>query len=503
VIPRDVAVGVLGRPEGVRFVARTLRDRLIQAARTMRALPDVRTRPVTSLLRSKPVFCDPGTSIQDAARLMADKRLSALLVETREGLGIVTDVDLRDKVVAGGVTVEQPVSAIMTMPAKTLGADLLAPEASIEMMAAGVNHLPVVDAGGRVLGILSASNLMSLDSRSPFALRRSILDAASVDEVVGASRDVPRLFVDLLDAHLDASALTRVLTLLADAMTLRLLELAVERHGVPPVAYAWLVFGSQARSEMNLLSDQDNGLAYADTDDPSVDEYFKLVAEDVNEALRRCGYLQDPHGVLARYRAWRMPLSEWHRVMADSLQGRDLERLARAVVTFDFRQLTGELEVIDPLTDIVRGAPRHKRFLAGLAELGREAPSPLGFRHRLSVWVDIKRDALLPLQNLARYWSFAMGIVAPTTLERFVAARDAGALEPEAERRLHEAYLSMSHLQLRHHANALRAGKRMDNIIDPANLRPLTRVALQEALRELAAAQKLSPKLRPATPRGR
>ena len=167
-------------------------------------------------------------------------------------------------------------------------------------------------------------------------------------------------------------------------------------------------------------------------------------------------------------------------------------------MSFDFRKLVGELEVIEPLSEIVRTAPRHRRFLAGLAELGQRAPSPLGFRQRLSGWVDLKRDALLPLQNLARYWSFALGIVAPTTLERLVAVRDAGGLEPEAEARLHEAYLSMAHLQLRHHANALRAGKRLDNIVDPVHLRPLTRVALQEALREVAVAQKHKPRL----PRG-
>ena len=328
-------------------------------------------------------------------------------------------------------------------------------------------------------------------------MRRSVFAATTAEEVVAASLDVPRLFVDLLDAHLDAPALSRIITLLADAMTLRLLELAVELHGEPPVAFAWLVLGSQARSEMNLLSDQDNGLAYADTDDPSVDEYFRVVAEEVNEGLRRCGFPQDPHGVLARYRQWRMSVSEWRAVFADSLEGRDLDRLARATVSFDFRKLSGELEVIEPLTEIVRTAPGHRRFLRGLAELGTKAPSPLGFRQRLSAWVDLKRDALLPIQNMARYYAFAMGIVAPTTLERLVAVRDAGGMEPEAERRLHEAYVSMAHLQLRHHANAIRAGRPLDNIIDPVDLRPLTKAALQEALREVAVAQKQSPRLMP------
>ena len=148
-IPRDVALELLTRPEGVTFVARTGRDRLIQAARTMSALPDVRTQPVTSLVRSAPLFCEPDTTVREAARLMAAEGRSALLVKTRDGLGIVTDVDLRDRVVADSVSRDAPVSAVMTTPVKTVSADVTAPEASIEMMAAGVNHLPVVDARGR------------------------------------------------------------------------------------------------------------------------------------------------------------------------------------------------------------------------------------------------------------------------------------------------------------------------------------------------------------------
>jgi CBS domain-containing protein len=489
-IPKDVALEVLCTPEGVQFVAGSLRERLLDAARTMRSLPDVVTRPVTSLVRSKPLFCNADTSVRDAAKLMAAERRSALLVRTRDGLGIVTDLDLRDKVVAKDLSHDAPVSMVMTMPAKTVSADVLAPEAAIEMMAAGVNHLPVVDADGSVVGILSASNLMTLDARSPFALRRTIHDARTVDEVSKAASDIPQLFVDLMASHLDAPSVSRVLTLLHDAMTQRLLELAIDRHGEPPVAFAWLAFGSAARSELNLVSDQDNGIAYDDTSDPAVDAYFREVAKDVNDGLRRCGLEPDPHGTVAQNWQWRLPLSRWRAVFARSLEGKDLDRLARASVSFDFRQIAGDLVVAPALTDIIREAPRHRLFMSGLADLGTKNPSPLTFLQRLPAWIDIKREALLPIQNLARYHAFARGITAHTTVERLVAIREAGGLTPEAETLLREAFTSMWHLQLRHHAHKIRAGQRPDNLIETATLRPLTRVALQEALREADAAPK-------------
>jgi CBS domain-containing protein len=495
-IPKKVALDLLNRPEGVKFAVRNLRERLVQAARTMRALPEVRTRPVTSLVRSSPLFCDPDMTIRGAAEMMIAEGRSAILIKARDGLGIVTDVDLRDKVVVAGIPSDAPVATIMTTPVKTIGADALAPEAAVEMMAAGVNHVPVVDAGGRVVGILSASSLMTLDARSPFALRRSILGARTVGDVAEASADVPQLFVDLLDARVDAPALTRVLTLLSDSMTMRLVELSIERRGRPPVSYAWLALGSGARSELTLASDQDNGLAYADSDDPSVDEYFRLMALDVIGGLRRCGFPLDPHAVLAASRDWRMSLSEWEAVFTESLKGCDLDCLARASVAFDFRRVVGDLEVDPPLTDIIRQAPRHRRFMTGIAELGTKNPSPLGFLHRLPERIDIKRDALVPIQSMVRYWAFAKGITASTTLDRLVAVRDAGFLGAKSERSLREAFISMSHLQLRHHANAIRAGRPPDNDIDVAALRPLTRVVLQEALREADAAQKWFPRRR-------
>ena len=357
-IPKDVTFHLLRHPEGIMWLSGNQRERLIQTTRTMRSLPDVRNRPVTSVVRSAPLFCEPDTPIHEAARMLAAAGRSALLVRSRDGLGIVTDVDFRDKVVLSGVSREAPVSTIMTTPVHTIGAEVLAPEVSIAMMASGVNHLPVLDAEGEVVGILSASNLMTLDARSPFALRRSLQTAATRDDLVRFAADVPHLFVDLLDAHLDAPQLMRVLTVLNDAMIARMLELSIAARGEPPVPFAWLAFGSSARSELTLASDQDNGLAYADSDDPAVDQYFKAIADDVNQGLELCGYIvADPHGVLARYKQWRMSLSAWQQVFEDCLEGSDLERLARASVAFDFRQVAGELYIDLALTEIMREAP--------------------------------------------------------------------------------------------------------------------------------------------------
>ena len=496
-IPLEVALDILSRVEGVRFVARTLRGRLANAADTMSSMPDARTRPVTALLSRPPLFCAPDATIREAASLMIAQGRSAILIDSRGELGIVTDVDLRDKVVAPGASGEAAVSTIMSAPVKTVGADVMAAEAAIAMMEAGVNHMPVVDAGGRVLGILSAGQLMSLEALSPFALRQTLLTARAESDLVTTAAEIPKLFMDLIEADHDARGVTRILTLLSDAMTTRLIELAVECYGEPPVAYAWLAFGSTARSELTLASDQDNGLAYADTDDPSVDEYFRRMATFVNEGLGRCGFQPDTHGVLAQQEDWRMSASNWIDVFTRCLAGWDNDRLLRAAIGFDFRRVSGELPIVPRLADVVRETPRHARFKYGLAELASEIRSPLGFRQRLAGPIDIKASGLLPVQNMARYYAFAGGITAPTTLGRLTAVEQEGVTGAESAPALREVFVSMSQLRLQHHADGLRAGRRPDDAIDTAILRPLTRVTLREALRVVAAEQQRLPQ-RPA-----
>ena len=493
-IPGDLGIELLSREDGVRWLATTQRDALLYAARSLSPLPEVQTLPVTSVVRGAPQLCDPEMTISEAAELMTAHGRSAILVRARDGLGIVTDVDLREKVVVGGVSRDAPVSAIMSAPVHTIRSDTLAAEASIAMLTLGVNHLPVLAHDGTVVGMVSAGDLMSLEARNPFALRRSLHRARDEDELVAAAGDIPKLFVDLLDARLDAPVLCRVLTILHDALTVRLLELAFERHGAPPVDYAWLVFGSAARHEITLASDQDNGLAYADTDDPAVNDYFRRVAEDVNAGLTRCGVEPDANSVLASAE-WRRTLSGWKKIFSDCLEGDDLMRVLRASVCFDCRQAAGRLYVEQALTDIMREAPKHSQFLHCSRASARTFPPPSGDSGRSSTpWWISRRAAFCP----SRTWRATRPCRAASRSRRPWAAWPRSATStgtvPSAVRRCvsrtsPSSSSSCSTTQTRY------AGRRPDNTIDTRALRPITRANLQEALREVAAAQTRFPRL--------
>lgn len=385
----------------------------------------------------------------------------------------------------------EPKSCEVAADEQALGSMAFPPPPAFDDARAAISHdLRGVTAGTVPVPVEmhSAASLVATDAFGLFGLHEAIRTAPSVDALASEVAVMPAVFVDLVDSRLRPPTRMRVYTTLCDAITSRLVELSIEQHGPPPVAFAWLAFGSAGRGEISLLSDQDNGLAYADTDDPSTDVYFRQLAIDVNQGLHRCGFQLDPHGVLATNADWRMQVSDWVALFADCLRSWDNDHLLRAAVGFDVRQVAGDLRIIPLLTAVISQAPSYSRFLLGMAQLGAEIPSPLGFRRRLKGSVDLKSRGLLPIQNLARYYACAAGVGRSSTLERLTAVRDAAGRGCEVAESLREAFVMMAALVGRQQADAFSTG-RCPEPIDGRTLATEARVELEAALRFLAVVQ--------------
>jgi len=492
-IGRELALEVLGRPEGAIFVARTMRERLTRTGHTVHGLPEVRTIRVGNLIAAPPVLCRPDRTIREAASLMSAERVSALFVSAAAELGIVTDTDFREKVVAGGVSPEAPISTIMSRPLKTVRADRFAADAALDMLYAGVEHLAVTDARGKVVGVVSAGDLMGLAYWSPFALRAAIFNAPTEAALDAATKELPGMFAALVQAGLSAPDIGRVLALSCDAVTIRLLDFAIARHGPAPRAWAWLALGSVARRELTLASDQDNALAYADPGDEEVDAYFERIAAHVNAGLGRAGFGADISGVVAENALWRMSESRWIQTFRDCLETLDWSHLIRAAVAFDFRHVAGGLEITPPLVAVLQEAREHPGFLAHIARTATDVDVPLPNWFQVSRWerqeIDIKKTGIVPIANLARFHALSNGITISPTLDRLIAAEELGVLNKETAQSLQEAFTFIWQVRLDHHARQIREGRSPDNLIRPNQLPPLARKELREAFRAIAAAQ--------------
>jgi CBS domain-containing protein len=492
-IPPEQALRVLAHPAGARYVARSLRERLVRTGHTAHALPELAHTRVGALVGRAPLFLSPGITVHEAAAAMTEEQRTAALVESDGELAIVTDADLRELVLAAGRSPEEPLAVALRTPVLRVSAQRTAAEALLDLLDEGRRELCVVD-HGRVVGVLTIEDIAGGES-SPFALHRAISHSADADELVSIVRQgLPRLLVSLLSAGLEPVEVSRALAVQSDAATWRLIDFAIHAHGEAPVAWAWLGLGSVARRELTLASDQDNALAYADEADLEVDRYFQAIAADVNDGLGRCGLGEDNAHVLASNSAWRMSLGRWREEFAACLEHPDRSHLVRAAVGFDFRHVAGGLDVVPGLVEVIRDARHHQDFLRRLARTATDWEVPLGRRDRFSAdhegRIDIKKGGALPIANLARFHALSAGITISATVDRLTAVEEAGVLDSDTAVALREAFQLVSRVRLEHHADCIAAGVPIDNLVAPDRLTPLRRLGLRDALKAVSAAQK-------------
>ena len=498
--PEEAILPVLERPAAVRFVVRSLsRDVHLLTRAEEPAVPSAGGRRVRELMRSPALVCPPETGVQDAARQMAEAGATCVLVDLGEQLGIVTDRDLRTRVVAGGAGPRTPLSDLMSAPAWTIAADRSGTEALLEMLDHGIRHLPVLGPDGALLGVLDDVDLMASERRAPFRLRAQIARGAKPAEVAAAARRLPATVIALHDADVPAAAISRMLAGIHDTIVRRLIELAHDELGEPQVLYTWLATGSYGRREPFPSSDVDSAFAWEGEDDRELRERLAGVAERVNEGLAAAGLRIDPQGAVAGRPLFTRSIEDWEGALAvwsrDPDEGRGLLLMS---VVIESDAVWGSTALAKRISDAAARAPGREQLLSRLRAAALAERPPTGFfrdfvlhstGERRGV-LDIKRGGLLPIESLARWAGLAAGVGAASTNERLRAAAAAGALAEDDVAALRDALELMTELRMEHQVEQLRAGRAPDNLIAPKSLPPVTRTALKEAFRSVARVQR-------------
>jgi CBS domain-containing protein len=500
-IPAEIAEELLGAPAGLRFVARSLLEPLtdlhLVARQPGRNLAD---QPVGTLLHSQPIICAPDTSIQQAAQQMTDARGSCVVIELGDDtLGIVTDRDLRTKVVAGGMAPDTPLSAVMSAPAYSATADRRAGDVLLEMFDRGFRHFPVLSPTGSVLGVIEDIDLVELRARSSFFLRQRIEAAKSVSELVTVSAELRPMMISLIDARVAAANAMAVYSVTADALTRRLLEIELDRLGDPGVEFAWLALGSLARREAVPSSDVDSAMVWFDAPDEAQAKAALLeLARAVTASLLRCGLRPDAHGASASDPLFVRSVQSWQRVARSWIEEPTQEQaLILSSVLVDSRPVWG-VHTGTPVADTFRLAPSSPMLLRMMARFALSHRPPTGFLRGLVVEqsgerrgrLDLKHGGVLPIVDLARWGGMAAGVTAASTVERLRAASEAGKLSPTDAHTLEDAFELVNSLRVEHQVAQVRAGEEPDDHVDPAALSPLMRTQLKDAFRAVTSVQK-------------
>ena len=500
-IPADVIRPLLARPDVLQFVAQSIVARAVPAE----PVSDPIQSRVAALIRTPPLLCQGDEPIREAARRMTEEGASAVLVPLPASFGIVTDRDLRRRVIAAGLSPDEPVSAIMTAPAYTVTAGRLGGDVLLDMLERNVHHIPVLSPAGQVLGVVDDGDLVAAEGRKPLLLRRAIALADSPAELTAAVAALDPAIIALHDARVTAEHLTAVRSVVLDALTRRLAELAVRDAGPPPVPFTWFALGSLARREAVPSSDVDSALAWNSADDgesPEAAGYVGRVARAVDEGLRACGLSPDAHGASAANPLFARSLASWHRAAQSYSEDPTQEKaLILVSVLADSRPVWSSGGPVGGagvggLWE-TRPYPDQAGLLRMLARFALSFRPPTGFLRDFVVehsgehhgQLDLKHGGLIPIADLARWAGMAAGLASAPTLERLRAAEAAGTMESAEAQTLMEAFGFISSLRLDHQVEQLRRGEAPDDFIAPRTLNPLARSYLREAFRAVASVQ--------------
>jgi CBS domain-containing protein len=502
-LPRPVAMEVLSSSAGTSVVFAAMRRRLTVAndSVSVTRAEDRRFATIGSLIRREPVTIEPDAPIAAAAAKMAEQRVSSLLIPTPEGLAILTDRDLRAKVVATKASFDAPAIGSATMPARTLPASTLAGDALLEMFAQGVHHFPVTD-GDRVVGVVTDTDLMGIGRHTPFAIKSAIERADTREDVIAAGRELPNVVTALVDSSADPVSVGGVIALVIDALTERFVVLAGRSMGDAPASFAWLSLGSAARHEQALRTDQDHALAYqlpAGVTDADVDPYLAELAEFVTSGLEAVGIPRCTGDAMAVHPAMRRSLEQWTDRFRRWMNEPDLDARILSSIGFDFRRVAGPLAAEPVLDAAVREARAHPAFIELLARGALTLKPPTGFLRDLVVEargehagrLDVKHGGITIVTNIARAVGIAAGSASKDTLSRLAAAAAAGTLDAQVTSEMGDAFRFLWQIRLRHQVAQVEAGEAPDDFVDPSALGPLDRSGLKEAFRVIRGAQTL------------
>ncbi len=463
------------------------------------------TMPVGELASKDVIKASENITIQEAAEIMSNYSISSLILIDADGnpSGIITDRDLRDKVVSKGRDCKEPVKNIMSVPHVRADVKEYCFEAILKMVKHNVHHLLIMK-DGKLKGILTNHDLMLIQGTSPLSIVKDIEGQTTIDALVPVSKRINNIIGLLLNEGAKASSITRIITEINDRLVRKILEIAEERFGEPPIPYCWIVFGSEGRKEQTFKTDQDNALIYADPaseeEESLAREYFRSFSLFVREGLLKCGFPPCPADFMATNPMWRQPLHVWKKYFTNWISTPTSEAILNSVTFFDFRAVYGETKLLEWLKDFVMNMVKdNKVFLGYIANMAIKNMPPIGFLKTFVVEksgehkdkLNLKVKGLAPLVDIVRLFALEKGIHETSTIERILTLKDKHTIIKEYADELLHAFEFILLLRIQNQFEQLKKGEDINNFINPNALSNLEKRIAKETFHLISKVQDL------------
>ena len=480
-----------------KFFTRAFAKRLRNEAR-FKAKDLTTTSRITHLMSSTPITIDINANITQAAQLMRNARVSSVLVIDNQKLkGILTDRDLRNRILAAGLDGSVAVHQAMTAQPITVDPNALVFEAMLLMSEHNIHHLPIA-LGEQALGVITSTDILRSQSSQPLLLIGEIERQNDLASLINVSKQIPQLLQNLISADARAEEIGRILTSVTDALTRRLIVLNQQVLGQAPMAFCWLAFGSQGRQDQAACSDQDNGLLLAHEPDEHAKGYFDALSKAVCAGLNECGYIFCPGDIMAQNPKWRMSLENWQQLFDKWVKTPEPKALMHASIFFDMRAVFGPASLFDALQDTVLANTKDNDiFLAGMTANSLVESPPLGFFRKFVLerdgsevkGMDLKHKGSALINDIARVYCLSAGIKEVNTAKRIRALMEANILNRKDALNLADAHEFIAHMRLSNQGYQHTHAMAVSNYLKPSHLSSLVRHQLRDAFKVVHDAQ--------------
>lgn len=459
------------------------------------------TAQVDVLLSGEPVTLPDTASAHQASIKMSEANSSSLLVlnQNLQMRGIVTNTDLRNRLLSPGRPFDTPVTEIMSTQVFSVTHTQQVFEAMLLMLRHNVHHLPVLK-HDTAIGIITLPDIIRYETQNSLFVVGRIFKAQNIDDLVAIKNDVRASFVRMVREDANSRMIGGAMAVIGRSFKQRLLELAEETLGPAPIDYCFIAMGSMAREEQLIVTDQDNALILDDSYDETVHgDYFKQLAQMVCDGLAACGYSYCTGGIMASNTKWRQPLHKWKQYFTLWIDKPNPESLLHSAIFFDLQPVYGKTGFAKQLNQLIRHKAKNStRFLACMARNALLRTPPLGFFREFvmeksgeqSNSINIKRRGTAPLADIIRVHALAIGSKSHNSFERLEDIITSHILPNGRGEDLRDALELISIIRIKYQAYDLEKNIEPDNNIEPEALSDFERKNLKDAFQIVSDAQK-------------
>ncbi|MDT0627487.1 DUF294 nucleotidyltransferase-like domain-containing protein [Alteromonas sp. W364] len=452
-------------------------------------------KPLYEVAETLPITVSQTDSIQSAAALMSQMRISSvLIIEENDLIGIVTDRDLRNRVVAVGMNMQLPVKQIMTEKPAYLTKNKTLFDAVALMNEKSINHLPVLDeVTNAPVGMITATDIFKQQRNNVLFVISDISKANNLYELTRCSWQLPHYFASSAKRPGDFDIVGKVLSQATDVMTRKLITFFQQQHGQAPMPYCWLVYGSQAREDQTMGSDQDNALLLAREPNSEEAEYFEKMAEYVCLGLGKCGIKLCDGNIMASNPELRQSLDAAIEQSKIWVRQPTPEAMLAFNIFLDARAAAGDSSLFKRLQSERKSLFKQSMFLAALARQANESSVPLSMFQKFVYTknrkekdsIDLKHTAIAIINNLVRIHALANEITLPGTIARLESLPSDCGIASTDIKNLKDIWLFLNRLRWRHQLN----NKVQDNFIRISDLSSIEKHQLKAAFQAIHRAQ--------------